>query len=62
MRLGWFVVVILSILVAYFLGWNIGFDTGVVNGFNTALIEGKVLVECKFPLNWKEHCKEVPRD
>lgn len=36
-------------VTAYFYSWNIGHDVGYISGYNTAILEGKVEVQCKFP-------------
>lgn len=36
-------------VTAWFMAWNVGHDVGYVSGYNTAILEGKVEVECKFP-------------
>ena len=42
--------IILTLITAivYLEAWNIGHDVGFSSGYNTAILEGKVLVECKF--------------
>lgn len=34
--------------------WNVGFDAGQNDGYNQAMLEGKVAVECKFDQNCQQ--------
>jgi hypothetical protein len=36
-------------VTAYFLAWNVGHDVGYLSGYNQAILEGKVEVQCTFP-------------
>lgn len=38
---------ILSLMVTWLIGWNFGFNLGQRNGYDTAVINNKVIFECK---------------
>ena len=35
-------------ITLYFFAWNVGHDVGYTSGYNTAIIDGKLEIECKF--------------
>jgi hypothetical protein len=42
-------IIIAAGITLHYVSWNVGHDVGYVSGYNTAILEGKVEVQCNFP-------------
>jgi hypothetical protein len=50
MRNGYALLIFLAVLLTvHTFSWNAGSVVGEILGYNQAILDGKVLVECKFP-------------
>jgi len=54
-KLSTLLLIIVCIVCTYLVAWNIGWEIGSRYGWDSAILAGKVQIECKFACRKNEH-------